>query len=236
MPALAAKGLSDARALAVVVWFGPAQVAGRLAYLAFGRWVSSRTLGLVVLGGLPVSLAIFALADGTFALLLFALLFGLANGLVTIVRGSLVPEYFGREHVGRISGAMSGDRAALARRGATGHRLAAARAARLPRAAAGAGGARRRGRAGVRAGAAARSLACRFQLGQHLCGQVSTDSASVARSDAPASLRQSSMRREAEANTAQPRRTAVRHRRRDAARGAPPGAGGTAGPGRCRRW
>ena len=107
MPALAAKGMTDARALAVVVWFGPAQVAGRLAYLGFGRWVSSRTLGLVVLGGLPASLTIFALADGTLALLLFALLFGLANGLVTIVRGSLVPEYFGREHVGRISGAMS---------------------------------------------------------------------------------------------------------------------------------
>jgi MFS family permease len=107
MPALAAKGLGDDRALAVVVWFGPAQVAGRMAYLAFGRWVSSRALGLVVLGGLPLSLAIFALADGALALLLFALLFGLANGLVTIVRGSLVPEYFGREHVGRISGAMS---------------------------------------------------------------------------------------------------------------------------------
>jgi Major Facilitator Superfamily len=107
MPALAAKGLSDASALAVVVWFGPAQVAGRLAFLGFGRWVSIRTLGLVVLAGLPLSLAIFALADGTFALLMFALLFGLANGLVTIVRGNLVPEYFGREHVGRISGAMS---------------------------------------------------------------------------------------------------------------------------------
>jgi MFS family permease len=108
MPAFAAKGLSEAQALAVVIWFGPAQVAGRFAYLGFGRWVSSRTLGLVVLGGLPVSLAIFALADRIAALLLFALLFGLANGLVTIVRGSLVPEYFGREHVGRISGAMSG--------------------------------------------------------------------------------------------------------------------------------
>lgn len=107
MPAFASKGLSEASALAVVVWFGPAQVAGRFAFLAFGRWVSIRTLGGVVLAGLPLSLAIFALADGTFALLLFALLFGLANGLVTIVRGNLVPEYFGREHVGRISGAMS---------------------------------------------------------------------------------------------------------------------------------
>jgi MFS family permease len=108
MPAFIAKGCSEAQALAVVVWFGPAQVAGRLAYVGFGRWIASRTLGLLVLGGLPVSLAIFALADGTEALLVFALLFGLANGLVTIVRGSLVPEYFGREHVGRISGAMNG--------------------------------------------------------------------------------------------------------------------------------
>jgi MFS family permease len=108
MPAFAAKGLSEAQALAVVVWFGPAQVAGRLAYLGFGRWLSARSLGLAVLGGLPVSLAIFAVADRTAALLVFALLFGVANGLVTIVRGSLVPEYFGREHVGRISGAMSG--------------------------------------------------------------------------------------------------------------------------------
>jgi MFS family permease len=108
MPAFAAKGLSEAQALAVVVWFGPAQVAGRLAYLGFGRWVSARSLGLMVLGGLPISLAIFALADQMLALLVFALLFGVANGLVTIVRGSLVPEFFGREHVGRISGAMSG--------------------------------------------------------------------------------------------------------------------------------
>ncbi len=108
MPAFAAKGRNEAQALAVVVWFGPAQVAGRLAYVAFGRWVSPRRLGLAVLGGLPVSLAIFALADQTLALLVFALLFGVANGLVTIVRGSLVPAYFGRRHVGRISGAMTG--------------------------------------------------------------------------------------------------------------------------------
>jgi len=108
MPAFMAKGRSEAQALAVVVWFGPAQVAGRLGYVAFGRWIPARPLGMIVLGGLPVSLAIFALADRTAALLVFALLFGIANGLVTIVRGSLVPDYFGRRHVGRISGAMAG--------------------------------------------------------------------------------------------------------------------------------
>jgi MFS family permease len=108
MPAFMAKGRSEAQALAVVVWLGPAQVLGRLVYAGFGRRMSPRCLGLAVLGGLPVSLAIFALADQTAALLVFALLFCVANGLVTIVRGSLVPEYFGRRHVGRISGAMSG--------------------------------------------------------------------------------------------------------------------------------
>jgi hypothetical protein len=100
-----------------------------------------------VLGGLPVSPAIFALADGMAALLVFALLFGVANGLVTIVRGSLVPQYFGREHVGRISGAMSGI-ALFAR--AAGHGLAAAGRAGLPRNAAGARGDWRGGGGGVR--------------------------------------------------------------------------------------
>jgi MFS family permease len=38
----------------------------------------------------------------------FALLFGLSNGLVTIVRGGIVPETFGRSHIGRIGGLMSG--------------------------------------------------------------------------------------------------------------------------------
>ena len=107
MPIFASKGRNEVQALAVLTWIGPAQVAGRFVFLAFGRWVSPRRLGLAVLGGLPVSLAIFALAQHLAALIVFAVLFGIANGLVTIVRGNLVPEYFGREHVGRIGGAMS---------------------------------------------------------------------------------------------------------------------------------
>ncbi|HJV60332.1 MAG TPA: MFS transporter [Albitalea sp.] len=107
MPAFAAKGRSESEALRVVVWFGPAQVLGRLLHFMSGRRLSARRLGIVVMCGLPVSLAIFALADGMAALLVFALLFGFVNGLITIVRGSIVPEFFGREHVGRISGAMS---------------------------------------------------------------------------------------------------------------------------------
>lgn len=107
MPAFASKGLSQSEALAVVVWIGPAQVAGRLVYAAVGRGWSLRVLGAVVLLGLPLSLTLFALARSLWVLWLFAAVFGAANGLITIVRGGLIPETFGRAHVGRIGGAMS---------------------------------------------------------------------------------------------------------------------------------
>lgn len=107
MPAFEAKGLSEAQALAVVVWIGPAQVAGRFVFAWFGRGLSLHRLGTWLMAGLPLALALFALSRSVAPLLLFALLFGIVNGLLTIVRGGLVPEYFGRAHVGRIGGAMS---------------------------------------------------------------------------------------------------------------------------------
>lgn len=111
MPAFAAKSRIEVQTLAVAGWFGPAKVLGRFLHLWLGHAVPPRTCALAVLGGLPVSLpmslAIFALADHTAALLLFALRFGVAIGWVTIVRGSLVPNCFGRAHVSRISGAMA---------------------------------------------------------------------------------------------------------------------------------
>lgn len=107
MPAFEAKGWSSAQALGVLVWIGPAQVLGRLVYVALLRGLSLRTVGLAVMLGMPAALTLFALAASPWALLLFALLFGIANGLVTLVRGGLVPEYFGRSNIGRIGGAMS---------------------------------------------------------------------------------------------------------------------------------
>lgn len=108
MPAFEAKGWSSAQALAVIVWIGPAQVLGRLIYVAASRRLSLRVVGLFVMLAMPASLALFAVAEGSVALLCFALLFGVASGLLTIVRGGIVPEYFGRSQIGRISGAMGG--------------------------------------------------------------------------------------------------------------------------------
>ncbi len=106
MPMFAGLGRTSAQAVAVIVWIGPAQVLGRVVQMAFGQRMSARTLGLVVLGAMPLGLLLLALGQSVPTMYLFALLFGFGNGVVTIVRGLLVPEYFGRGHVGRIAGAM----------------------------------------------------------------------------------------------------------------------------------
>ncbi|MDP2034856.1 MAG: MFS transporter [Polaromonas sp.] len=108
MPAFESRGLTQAEAVAVMVWFGPAQVAGRFAFLWLGRSLNQRTLGLTVLALFPLSLMLFALGREPAVLVAFAVLFGVANGLITIVRSNIVPDFYGREHVGRIGGAMSG--------------------------------------------------------------------------------------------------------------------------------
>jgi len=108
MPAFADKGVAEADALWVLMAIGPAQVAGRLLYVAVGRGWSLRRLGAAVMTLLPLAMLLFALSARLGVLMVFALLFGIANGLVTIVRGGLVPLYFGRSHVGRIGGLMSG--------------------------------------------------------------------------------------------------------------------------------
>ncbi len=107
-PALAAKGLDEHDALKVLVCIGPAQVAGRLVFVLLGHRFALRRLGLVTLMGMPIGCVLFALGEGLVALLLFALLFGMANGVATLVRGGLLPDYFGRAALGRIGGAMSG--------------------------------------------------------------------------------------------------------------------------------
>lgn len=107
MPIFAAKGFDELQATAVVVWIGPAQVLGRLGFAWLGgRW-PLRWFGFIVLVVMPISLLLLGLSAQPLALAGFALLFGVSHGLVTVVRGAIVPEFFGRSHVGRIAGAMT---------------------------------------------------------------------------------------------------------------------------------
>ena len=107
IPMFDARGASQAQALAVLVWIGPAQVAGRVVYAAIGQRWPLRRVGMGVLAGLALSMALLATGTGMVSWLLFAGVYGVCAGTFTIVRGAIVPLYFGRAHIGRIGGAVA---------------------------------------------------------------------------------------------------------------------------------
>jgi predicted MFS family arabinose efflux permease len=96
-----------------VVWigalFGPAQVGARLIEFSFGRnlhplWVARFALSMLLL-----AFAMLALAGiSTLTAAIFALMFGGANGLVTIARGAVPLTLFGASGYGRLIGRLAG--------------------------------------------------------------------------------------------------------------------------------
>jgi hypothetical protein len=109
IPLLTERGLPLDSIIAAMALFGPAQVAGRLALLVFGKRASARFLGRTVVPLMP--LAMFLLLTmapfGLAGLALFALVFGTANGIITIVRATGIAEILGARGYGAVSGAMN---------------------------------------------------------------------------------------------------------------------------------
>ena len=87
---------------------GVAQVGGRLAEIVFGGRLSPIMLGRLSIAVLPLSFAVLMAGGANFATALaFTLLFGIANGLVTIVRGAVPLVLFGREGYGAVLGLLA---------------------------------------------------------------------------------------------------------------------------------
>ncbi len=98
---------------ATVVWigalFGPAQVGARLIEFSFGRnlhplWVARFALSLLLCGFALLAFTGFSVT----AAAVFAVMFGAANGLVTITRGAVPLALFGAEGYGRLIGRLAG--------------------------------------------------------------------------------------------------------------------------------
>ena len=74
----------------------------------FGRDRSVRAIGTVSIAAFPAGLALLVLLPPSFATLAgFAVICGAANGVITIVRGLVVPEMLTRDAYGAINGAMA---------------------------------------------------------------------------------------------------------------------------------
>lgn len=102
------RGMSAYYAAGIGALIGPMQVLGRILEATFGKNATTRQIGLIAISLLPVALILlFAPAEWLLIYGLFAAMYGIGNGVMTIVRGTLPAELYGREAYGAISGAMA---------------------------------------------------------------------------------------------------------------------------------
>lgn len=105
---LLARGLAARDAVLVGALVGPMQVAGRLAEFALGRVIRPIVAGTIAFASFAVSLLLLTQVAGAFApALVFAVLYGIANGVLTIVRGVVPAELFGRRDYGALLGRLA---------------------------------------------------------------------------------------------------------------------------------
>lgn len=96
VPALTALGLSQAAAVWAGALMGPAQVGARVLDMVFLGHRHPMITGLVAMGALMLAFGVLALAPATTATVaVFAVLFGVGQGLGTMVRGTVPLALFG---------------------------------------------------------------------------------------------------------------------------------------------
>jgi MFS family permease len=102
-------GLTATTVVAIGMLFGPAQVLARICELTFARrlhpiWIARFAVGLLV-----AAFALLALLPFSAALAaVFAVMYGMANGLLTIARGTVPLALFGAAGYGRLMGRIGG--------------------------------------------------------------------------------------------------------------------------------
>jgi MFS family permease len=105
---LLARGMSPAAAAGIGALVGPMQVAGRVVEFGASRWLTIGQVGRIAAVAMPLSLlALLWAGTSAPALALFAVLFGAGNGAMTVIRGALPVQMYGRAHYGAIAGALA---------------------------------------------------------------------------------------------------------------------------------
>lgn len=108
VPLMVERGVSNAVLVTTMALIGPAQVAARALWFTAGRSVHVTTVGIIVVTLFPLSAVILIYAGKSAALLwLFALCYGAANGMMTILRGTIVQDLMWTEGYGAVSGMLS---------------------------------------------------------------------------------------------------------------------------------
>jgi MFS family permease len=102
-------GIDAATVVTIGALFGPAQVAARICELVFARGIHPLAIARFAVGMLLAAFALLALLGLSVpAAAAFAVMFGMANGLITIARGALPLALFGAAGYGHLMGRIAG--------------------------------------------------------------------------------------------------------------------------------
>ncbi len=104
-------GLSEAWVVAIPASIGAIQVLGRLLLYFFERHFDLHLANRVIPCLIPLGLVALLAAPWTGSahgglVILFVVLWGIGNGMLTIVKGTAIAEYVDREHVASLNGAL----------------------------------------------------------------------------------------------------------------------------------
>jgi hypothetical protein len=87
---------------------GPLQVAGRLLLFSRGGGIAARPVGRAIFAvAAPLFLLAVVAGADLRMLALFVAVYGVVNGISTVIRGTIVRDIFGARNYGAISGSMT---------------------------------------------------------------------------------------------------------------------------------
>ena len=102
-------GLASATVVAIGMLFGPAQVLARICELTFARHLHPLAIARFSIGLLVAAFMLIAVTPFSAAVAAaFAVMYGMANGLMTIARGTVPLSLFGAAGYGRLVGRIGG--------------------------------------------------------------------------------------------------------------------------------
>lgn len=107
-PLFQQRGIDATGIVFAIALIGPAQVGGRLLISLFAPKVTGARLGSVIVLCFPLSIIVLLFgSEALWVACLATVIYGIGTGIMTIVRGIVVPEMVSRESYGAISGAIS---------------------------------------------------------------------------------------------------------------------------------
>ena len=104
---LRGSGLPEGWVIAIPASVGILQVMGRLLLFVFEKHFDVHVANRTIPALIPVALAVLLVGVASpIGAMLFVLLFGMGNGMMTIVKGTAIAQYVSREHVASLNGAL----------------------------------------------------------------------------------------------------------------------------------